>query len=64
MFQMDDKIAAALRVMARGGTNARESREAISSFRFRVIGLIEVYLKKVSALGMLCCAVLCCTAKS
>ena len=25
MFQMDDKIAAALKVMARGGANARES---------------------------------------
>lgn len=46
---MDDKIAAALRVMARGGANARESREAISAFKFRVIGLIEAYIKKVSA---------------
>lgn len=51
MFQMDDKIAAALRVMARGGANARESREAISAFKFRVIGLIEAYIKKVSAVS-------------
>lgn len=47
MFQMDDKIAAALRVMAKGGANARESREAISSFKFRVIGLLDIYVKKV-----------------
>lgn len=47
MFKMDDKIAAALRVMARGGANARESREAIATFKFRVIGLIEIYIKKV-----------------
>ncbi|KAL3158646.1 hypothetical protein ABBQ32_011390 [Trebouxia sp. C0010 RCD-2024] len=47
MFQMDDKIAAALKVMARGGANARESQEAISSFKFRVIGLLEIYVKKV-----------------
>jgi hypothetical protein len=47
MFQMDDKIAAALRVMARGGANARESREAIATFKFRVIGLMEIYIKKV-----------------
>lgn len=46
MFQMDDKIAAALKVMARGGANARESQEAISSFKFRVIGLLEIYVKK------------------
>ena len=51
MFQMDDKIAAALRVMAKGGANARESREAISSFKFRVIGLLDIYVKKVSALA-------------
>ena len=48
MFQMDDKIAAALRVMARGGANARESREAVSAFKFRVIGLMELYIKKAS----------------
>ncbi len=47
MFKMDDKIAAALRVMARGGANARESREAIATFKFRVIGLMEIYIKKV-----------------
>ena len=47
MFQMDDKIAAALRVMAKGGANARENREAISSFKFRVIGLLDIYVKKV-----------------
>ncbi len=47
MFQMDDKIAEALRVMARGGPNARESREAIATFKFRVIGLMEIYIKKV-----------------
>ena len=47
MFQMDDKIAAALKVMARGGANARESREALASFKFRVIGLLEIYVKKV-----------------
>ncbi len=47
MFQMDDKIAEALRVMARGGANARESREAIATFKFRVIGLMEIYIKKV-----------------
>ena len=46
MFQMDDKIAAALKVMAKGGANARESREAISSFKFRVIGLLDIYVKK------------------
>lgn len=47
MFKMDDKIAAALRVMARGGANARQSREAIATFKFRVIGLMEIYSKKV-----------------
>lgn len=47
MFEMDDKIAAALRVMARGGANARQSREAIATFKFRVIGLMEIYSKKV-----------------
>jgi len=47
MFKMDDKIAAALRVMARGGANARESREAIATFKFRVMGLMEIYIKKV-----------------
>ena len=47
MFKMDDKIAAALRVMARGGANARQSREAIATFKFRVIGLMEIYIKKV-----------------
>lgn len=46
MFQMDDKIAAALKVMAKGGANARESREAISSFKFRAIGLLDIYVKK------------------
>lgn len=46
MFQMDDKIAAALKVMARGGANAKESQEAILSFKFRVIGLLEIYVKK------------------
>ncbi len=54
MFQMDGKIAAALRVMARGGANARESREAISTFKFRVIGLIEVYIKKARMLQQSC----------
>ncbi|KAL3135482.1 hypothetical protein ABBQ38_005962 [Trebouxia sp. C0009 RCD-2024] len=44
MFQMDDKIAAALKVMARGGANAKESQEAILSFKFRVIGLLEIYV--------------------
>jgi len=33
--------------MARGGANARESREAIATFKFRVIGLMEIYIKKV-----------------
>lgn len=50
MFQMDDKIAAALKVMAKGGANAKESREAISSFKFRVIGLLDIYVKKASSL--------------
>ena len=50
MFQMDDKIAAALKVMAKGGANAKESREAISSFKFRVIGLLDIYVKKACSL--------------
>ena len=54
MFQMDDKIAAALKVLARGGANARESREAIQNFKFRVIGLIEVFIKKVGFHAPLC----------
>ena len=49
MFEMDSKIAAALKVMAKGGANARESREAMQNFKFRVIGLIEIYIKKVSS---------------
>lgn len=51
MFQIDDKIAAALRVMAKGGANAKESREAISSFKFRVIGLLDIYVKKACSLS-------------
>ena len=51
MFQMDDKIAAALKAMARGGANARESREAIAAFRFRVIGLLEIFMKKVCSIA-------------
>ena len=50
---MDNKLAAALKVMARGGAHARESREAVQSFKFRVIGLVEVYIKKVIKLKML-----------
>ncbi|DBB02081.1 TPA: DNA-directed DNA polymerase [Trebouxia sp. C0004] len=57
MFNMDDKIAAALRVMARGGANARESREAIATFKFRVIGLMEIYMKKVPTSPLLAAAV-------
>lgn len=56
MFAMDSKIAAALKVMARGGANARESREAIENFKFRVIGLLEIYLKKVIPFTIVPCA--------
>ncbi|DBB15045.1 TPA: hypothetical protein ACH3X3_004628 [Trebouxia sp. C0006] len=56
MFKMDDKIAAALRVMASGGANARESREAIATFKFRVMGLMEIYIKKVPSSPLLAAA--------
>lgn len=52
---MDNKLAAALKVMARGGAHARESREAVQSFKFRVIGLVEVYIKKVNKTVRITC---------
>ena len=47
MFQMDKALAAAVGASVKSGGDARQAAQHLLSFKQRVLGLLEIYVKKV-----------------
>ena len=49
MFQMDAALAAAVGASVKSGGDAKQAAQQLLSFKQRVLGLVEIYVKKVRA---------------
>ena len=47
MFQMDAALAAAVGASVKSGGDAKQAAQQLLSFKQRVLGLVEIYVKKV-----------------
>ena len=51
MFQMDAALAAAVGASVKSGGDAKQASQQLLSFKQRVLGLVEIYVKKVHAVS-------------
>ena len=52
MFQMDAALAAAVGASVKSGGDAKQAAQQLLSFKQRVLGLVEIYVKKVGIVSV------------